>query len=250
LRRSWFCLVLACALSLFAEVAHAQDDRKVVSPDGQLEFRLFTSVPEGSNLNCLAYQIWLRGKLLIDTSYLGLNIHFQEPLLGENVGLSQDKASHGEHFNGLFADYLQTSTTGRRIQFEVRVSNDSVAFRYIVPTSPLLVDLLLEDDATQFNFAQNAVADRPARSDLPYAEQEASGEWVSIREQLLPGFPRLQLIRSDAHLMVAHLPDKPHDPNVAFEGKTPWTSPWRMLTIGADRDQLAKSEMLRELNPQ
>src|SRR5262249_47863752 len=149
---------LACVAALLpARGAHAQDARKVVSPDGQLEFLLFTSVPEDSNLNCLAYQVRLHGKLLIETSYLGLNIHFQEPLLAENVGLSNDKIIHGEHYNGLFADYLQTSTTGRRIEFEVRVWNDGVAFRYIVPTSPLLVDLLLEDDATQFNFAWDSL---------------------------------------------------------------------------------------------
>ena len=255
MRRSRFWLVLAYALSLSGASAYAQgfpanDSRKVVSPDEQLEFRLFTSVPEDSNLNCLAYQVWLRGKLLIDTSYLGLNIHFQEPLLGENVGLSNSKALHGEHYNGLFADYLQTSTTGRRLQFEVRVWNDGVALRYIVPTSPLLVDLLLEDDATQFNFAQKAATERPAHADLPYAEQESSGAWVGIFESELPDFPHLQLIRSNAHLMAAHLPDKPHDPNVAFESKTPWTSPWRMIAIAADQEHIAQSEMLRELRGQ
>ena len=58
------------------------------------------------------------------------------------------------------------------------------------------MDLLLEDDATQFNFAQNAVAERPARSELPYAEQEADGAWVGIFEQRIADFPQLQLIRA------------------------------------------------------
>src|SRR5271165_6142108 len=100
---------LACLLPLLAGAAHAQDQRSVVSPDGQLEFRLFTVLPEGSGLNTLAYQVWLRGQPLIDTSYLGWNIHFQEPLLGENVGLSVAKALHEARYNGLFADYLQNS---------------------------------------------------------------------------------------------------------------------------------------------
>jgi hypothetical protein len=90
-------------------------------------------LPEGSGLNTLAYQVWLRGKPLIDTSYLGWNIHFQEPLLGENVGLSAEKQLHGANYNGLFADYLQNSSTGRRIELEVRVWNDGVAFRYLIP---------------------------------------------------------------------------------------------------------------------
>lgn len=241
---------VACLLPFLAVAAHAQDDRKVVSPDGNLEFRLFTAVPEGSGMNCLAYQVWLRGKPLIDTSFLGLNIHYQEPLLGENVGLSNDKALHGDHYNGLFADYLQTSTTGRRIQFEVRVWNDGVAFRYTVPTSPLLVNLLLEDDATQFYFANDAIGGRPANADLPYAEQEAGGGWVGIYEQTVPGFPGMRLLRSDAHLLLSHLPDKARDPHVAFEGTTPWTSPWRMIVIGPDREHLAQSQMVRELSRQ
>lgn len=245
-----FPLLLACLVPLLAGAAHAQDDRSVVSPDGQLEFRLFVAAQNDSPLNSLAYQVWLRGKPLLSTSYLGLNIHFQEPLLGENVGLSNYKALHGEDYNGLFADYLQTSTTGRRIEFEVRVWNQGVAFRYIVPTSPLLVNLLIEDDATQFHFAQDAVGGRPARTEAPYAEQEAGGEWVGIYEQASPGFPRMQLIRSSSELMVSHLPDKPHDPKVAFEGRTPWTSPWRIIIVALDRGQLAHSDILRELGAQ
>ena len=76
---------VVCLLPLLVGAAYAQDERRIVSPDGQLEFRLFTALPEGSVLNCLAYQVLLGGKAILGTSYLGLNIHFQEPLLGENV---------------------------------------------------------------------------------------------------------------------------------------------------------------------
>jgi hypothetical protein len=238
---------VVCLLPLLVGAAYAQDERRIVSPDGQLEFRLFTALPEGSVLNCLAYQVLLGGKAILGTSYLGLNIHFQEPLLGENVGLSAAKALLGASYNGLFADFLQTSTTGRRIQLEVRVWNDGVAFRYIVPKSALLLDLLLEDDATQFHFAQDAVGGRPAEATVPYVEQEASGGWVGIYEQPMAGFPPMRLIRSEARLMLSHLPGKPHDPGVAFEGSTPWTGPWRIVVIGPDRERLAHAEILRDL---
>jgi alpha-glucosidase len=237
---------LACLLLLMGAV-HAQDERSVKSPDGQLEFRLFTALPENSILNCLAYQVWLRGKLLFDTSYLGLNIHFQEPLLGENLGLSADKTIHEPQYNGLWADYLQTSTTGRRIQFEVRVWNDGVAFRYIVPTSALLFDLQLEDDTTQFRFAPGAAANLPERAAVPYVQEAPGTGWVGIYDQEVPGFPKMQLVRLDPRAMVSHLPDKPNDPGVAFEGKTPWTSPWRIIVVGPDRDRLARSEIFRDL---
>ncbi len=240
--------LLPCALLLIAGAAHAQDERTILSPDGQMEFRLFTATPDGSNLNCLAYQVWSHGKQLLDTSYLGLNIHFQEPLLGENVGLSADKKIRGEHYNGLFADYLQTSTTGRRIQIEIRVWNDAVAFRYTVPTSGLLVNLLLEDDATQFRFAQSAAKPRPQKAKTPYEENEASGGWIGIYDQPTPGFPPLELTQIEPNLLIAHLQDKPHDPGVAYEGKTPWTSPWRIIVTADTREALAKSQALREIS--
>jgi hypothetical protein len=239
--------VLACLLPLLAGAAHAQDERSVKSPDGRLEFRLFTALPDGSILNCLAYQLWLSGKPVLATSYLGLDIHFQEPLLGENVGLSADKPLHDAHYNGLWADYLQTSTTGRRIQLEIRVWNDGAAFRYIVPTSALLFDLLLEDDASQFRFAQDPVGGLPERTAAPYVGELPGVGWVGIYDQAVAGVPRMQLVRFDPRTLVSHLPDKPGNPGVAFEGKTPWTGPWHIIAIGPDRERLAQSEILLDL---
>jgi alpha-glucosidase len=238
---------LVCLLPLLAGAVHAQDQRSVFSPDGQLEFRLFTVMPEGSGLNTLAYQVWLRGKPAIDTSFLGLNIHFQEPLLGENVGLSAAKKTRAAGYNGLLADYLQTSSTGRRIELEVRVWNDGVAFRYIVPQQQPLLDLLIEDDATQFHFAGDRTLEPPAQAPLPYAESIPGVGWVGIFESRVAGFPAMSLVRSGAKTMTSHVPDKPSDPGIAFVGVTPWTGPWRIVAIGPDREKLEQSEAVREL---
>lgn len=240
---------LVCLLPLLAGAAHAQDERSVVSPDGTLEFRLFTVMPEGSGLNTLAYQVRLRGKPLLDTSYLGLNIHFQEPLLGENVGLSSAETLHGPGYNGLLADYLQTSSTGRRLELEVRVCNDGVAFRYIVPKQHPLLDLLIEDDATQFHFAGSVGGELPARAALPFVEPVPGAGWLGIFESRDAGFPPMYLERTTDRTMISHLPDKPGDPGVAFAGVTPWTSPWRIVAIASDRDRLSQSEAVRALQP-
>ena len=240
-------LPLVLLLPLLAGAAHAQDEQRVVSPDGQLQFRLFPAVPAGSSMNCLAYQVWWHGKALLDTSFLGLNIHFQEPLLGENVGFSSAKPEQGAHYHGMLADYPQNSTTGRRMELETRVWNDGVAFRYIVPPSALLMNLLIEDDATEFRFAHDAAAPRPEKAALPYVEQEPGIGWLGIYESPSADFPRMTLTRNDAHTLDAHLPQKPHDPGVAYDGTTPWTSPWRIIVIAPDRDGLARAEILQEL---
>jgi hypothetical protein len=245
MRHRWF---LACLLPLVAGAARGQDELRVASPDGQLEFRIFVTQPEGAVLNTLGYQVFLRGKPVVDTSYLSLNIHFQEPLLGENVGLSKSTVQHEANgYNSLYAEYFQTSTTGRRFNFEVRVSNDGVAFRYIIPRSALLMELLLEDEDTEFHFARDATGGRPAEASLPYIEQQPGVGWVGIYESSVAGFPPMRLVRTDARTLVTHLPQKPHDPGVAFEGPTPFTYPWRILVIGPDRDKLAQSEIVRDL---
>lgn len=246
-RPGWLALFALCLLAL-TPVVRAQDDRSVKSPDGQLEFRLFTALPNGSILNCLAYQVWLRGKPVIETSYLGLDVLFQEPLLGENVGLSADKTSHEAHYNGLWADYLQTSTTGRRIQFEVRVWNDGVAFRYIVPRSALLFDLALADDVTQFRFVGGGVlGDLPEHATIPYAREVTGGGWVRIYSEDLAGFPKAELVRLDGQTLVSHLPGGVAEKTPAFRTTTPWTGPWHIIVVGSDREKLSQSEVLREL---
>ena len=236
-----------CLLPLLVGAAHAGDERSVVSPDGQLEFRLLTILPEGNGLNTLAYEVRLRGQSLMAASAMGWNIHFQEPFLGENVGLSSARMLHEAGYNGLVADYLQNSSTGRRIQIEVRVWNDGVAFRYLLPKQFPLDDLLIEDEATEFRFARDGAGERPAQAPLPYVEKVAGAGWVGVFESRMAGFPRMSLVRSDAHTMISHLPDKPGDPGVAFVGVTPWTSPWRMIVIGPDRERLAQSDIVRAL---
>src|ERR1017187_3792567 len=81
-------IVTACLLALVAQCAPAQDELRVPSPNGKLELCLLIVEPEPGQLSHLAYQVLLDGKFVLDTSYLGLNIHNQEPMLGENVGLT------------------------------------------------------------------------------------------------------------------------------------------------------------------
>jgi alpha-glucosidase len=202
-------------------------------------------VPEGDQLNSLAYQVFWRGKLVIDTSCMGLNIHFQEPYLGENVGLSSSKPIQDPAYNGLFADYLQNSTTGRRIQLEIRAYNDGVAFRYLLPKQTPLLDLLIEDEGTEFHFAHHA--GRPAQVGLPYVEALPAGDWLGIFESRVPDFPPAALVPTGPDTFVTHLPDKPGDPGIAYSGMTPWIGPWRIVATGPVREKLSATAAVRAL---
>src|ERR1700733_10630892 len=80
-------LLLAAASAVFAET----DTVSLASPDGQLVFRLFVVSPKDAILVRLAYSVSYRGKLLMDTSLLGIALHDQEVFLGETVGLASAK---------------------------------------------------------------------------------------------------------------------------------------------------------------
>jgi alpha-glucosidase len=252
---------LLLLLLLLARPAIAQDERRVTSPNGQLDFRLGLAQPEHGGLSRLAYQVFFRGKLLIDTSYLGLNIHFQEPLLGENVGPTTARVSTESRYRSLLAEFLQNGSLGRRIDVEVRVANDGIAFRYRIPRSSPLEDLLLEDETTEFALVQDGMAYTPggsgvelsrigddARLSLPLVVEQAGVGWVAIAEVGTNSYPAAYLAHSDGTVLITRLTSRPAVPNIVFESHTPLTCPWRVIVVGPDRARLMQSEILKGLS--
>src|SRR5262249_13949871 len=75
---------LVSLVALLSVPLFAQDEVRVTSPNGQIEFRVGTAQPEG-DLPGLAYQIHYRGKPVINTSFMGFDVLHQEPMLGEKV---------------------------------------------------------------------------------------------------------------------------------------------------------------------
>lgn len=191
-------------LAVGALCAQAQDERRVVSPDGRLEFRIFVAQSPQGGLSRIAYRVSRDGKPMVDTSYLGLLIYNQEPILGENVGLSASRTDDGPGYHGLLAEYMQNGSIGRRIDVEVRVFDDRVEFRYRIPRSTALDEILIEDELT-----------------------EVLGN-VRVQEIPLPGFPAMNLIKGVAHLAQA-------ESGIAFSGRTPLVCPWRVITPNPEK---------------
>jgi len=236
-------------------VLHGQDERSVVSPNGELEFQIFVGQPKDGLWPRIGYQVLLRGKPLVATSWLGLDIRGQEPLLAENAGLiSADTASNlRAHYNSLTVHYMQNGSLGRRLDIEIRAYNDAVAFRYRLPRSTPLEDLLIRDEATEFNFAHAAVLSHLTANhdyDLPLVLNEpgiGSVVITAVAPELSSGkYPRTFLIRSGDGL-VTNLERSATDPTVAFTGTTPLVWPWRVVMAGPDRERLVKSETLTDL---
>lgn len=104
-----FLLLLLCAFA-----AAAQDLRTVASPNGQIDFRAFVTPPGAGQIERMAYQVLYKGKILVETSFLGFEIRDQT-LLGEKVGLTASETLSRGRYNSLTAEYLQNGSLGRRI---------------------------------------------------------------------------------------------------------------------------------------
>jgi alpha-glucosidase len=238
---------LAFLLALLAPNAFALDERTVTSPDGRITFRIFVASQEPGGLSRLAYQVLLQGKPVIETSYLGMDIEYQEPLLGENDGLisSRTDSSAGD-YRSLTAEYMQNGSIGRFINVEIRVYNDGVAFRYVLPRQTPLQELLIADEVTEFRFPQKV--ETPSRVPLPLILPQPGSGWIAITEVRSGAYPPASLAHLDANALVTRLALRPGTPSLALEGTTPLTGPWRVLIFGADKDRLMQSSILHSLN--
>jgi hypothetical protein len=215
-------------LALTVTSAFAQDERHVTSPDGQIEFRLFLAPQEGRSLSRLAYEVSSKGKRVIETSFLGIDIWDQEPLLGENTGLISSSASSNPNYHSLVAKYMQNGSLGRLLEVEVRAYDDGVAFRYVIPRSILLKELLIGDEATEF------------------ALPKTGG--MAITEVRAANFPPMHLSPSEGSVLLTRLARLPDNPKFAFQGNTPFTGPWRVVVIGPESKCVPQSGIVIDLN--
>jgi alpha-glucosidase len=193
-------VVLTCA-------AFAQDERRITSPNGHIEFRLFIAVQESNNLSRIAYEVFYRGQPLVKTSFMGLDIEVQEPLLGENVGLTSSSSAKSEKYNSLIAHYMQNGSLGRLVDVEARAYNDGIAFRYLIPPSTPLIELLITEEATEFRLAGPA----------------------TIAESRSQTYPPMHVDQTTMQARLSH----------PYKGTTPLTCPWRIIGIAPKSNIIA-----------
>jgi len=231
----------------------AQTDMLAVSsPDGQIQFRVAISLDrEVYPLLRPGYEISFRGKSVLETSYVGLRLYQQDPILGENTGLTSHTSGSAGEYNWLIADYLQNGSLGRRLSLEVRAYNQGIAFRYLVPRTPPVEQLLISDESTQFHFAAGAKVDAgeagPGEIKLPFVTQVPGAAWVEITEVRIPKYPAMGLQHVAPSVLESALPENGIDPDTAVSTVTPMTCPWRVVALAADRAGLNDELMLNSL---
>lgn len=237
IRSSMPALVLVASLVTAHAAADggAQDERRISSPDGRLEFRVGPAPQAPEYLFRLAYEISVDGRALMARSYMGFDILNQEPLLGEKDGLTGSHTGAGPGYRWLTAEFMQDGSLGHKITIEARAYNDGVAFRYVLPWSAPLADLQISDEVTEFHFAAGADAlkgvPETGEVKLPFTAETSAGA-VEILETREAGFPAASLARLNGDTLVTRLTRNTADPEVAYSGHAPWVGPWRVILVG------------------
>jgi alpha-glucosidase len=304
LRPRFALLCLAATIAASSLPAQkGQPAASVTSPNGQITLLLFdansapeaTSQPSGASAqNGLRYAIEFHGKRLMAESSLGLELAGQ-PALGPGMvkGAAQTGAVDQtytipvgktslvrDHYNSVRADFADPS--GRKLSIEVRVYDDGVAFRYVVPDQPSLKQVRIAHELTQFIFPQDTTSwplildgyqsswedEYQARQigglhadwliGLPLLTEEPGKGWMAITEADIdnyagmylrkePGFGGLGL-RADLSPRVDPSP-RVAEPGIAVETAVPFTSPWRVFMIGDQPGRLVESNIVLNLNP-
>ena len=275
MRRRLFPLALL-SLALSGAVFAETDPVHLVSPDGQLALHLFIVSPKDSLLVRLAYSVTFHGKLLMNTSLLGIAVHDQEVLLGETVGLvsatQESVNSAGGGYNSLVAQYIQNGSLGRRTTIEARAYNDGIAFRYHIPRTSTVEDFQVEEELTDFHFAQDGNVYAAVLSDyqsgkgeyqrmtlsgierrsllaLPLLVEQPGVGWAAIWEAQIENFPGMYLFHPEGTKIRTTLAPRADDAALAMHGVTPAETPWRVLMVASDPRKFLDSTIVRDLNP-
>jgi alpha-glucosidase len=231
-------------LLLAAPCAFAQNSLHMASPDGRITLQLSVFLPpEPGSFLRIGYEVSFQGQPLLDTSYLGFLIHNQEPLLGENLGLTASKNGKGEGYNWILGEYLQNGSLGRRINVEARVFDEGVAFRYIIPRTSPLEDIVIEQEETEFRFAHDVTL--PMYSNPPLRVEQPGVGLVEITEAPRTGYPNMLLDRSDPRTVKVALGGT--QDRWPVESTTPLTTSWRVLAIARNASELNASKILMSL---
>jgi hypothetical protein len=107
-------------------------------------------------------------------------------------------------YNWVLAEYMQNGSLGRRLNIEARAYNDGITFRYVIPPSTPLNEILIAEEATEFQIAGG----------------------VTITEVRTGSYPAMHLERLNASEWVTRLDKTP------FQAAPPLTCPWRVIVVG------------------
>ncbi len=241
----------------------------ISSPNGQIEFELRLA-EHNTTTTHLAYDLLSNGTHIIQASYLGLQL--DPGNIGMNlthIGCSYSShdeveewtfgpvSTYHDVYNALTVSFIDPYTF-IELEIEVRVTDQGVAFRYILPQQPGTNGATITAEDTRFRFLDDHQGYRQYGTEADYVLQKISSitgkcenpltidlqdnGLVSITEAAVHDYPRMYLTSNAPNELRSVLASK-----VVLSGthKTPWRT---ILIADSPTDLIDASHMVHFLN--
>lgn len=257
-----------------------KEDKIVASPNGKVHviFRLMEGVPN--------YSVSYDGVEIIGPSRLGFRLKNSLPIRGlkvigtiRNVFDRTWKPVWGKRseirnfYNELTVQLQEREAPSRKFDVIFRVYDDGVAFRYYFSKQESLTELVIQEEATSFNFSDNCTcyALQLGGFTTPYEREfekilledieaesiiglplllKTSTCWMAVTEADLTDYAGMYLSPAEANakMLVSRLSPLPGDQDLAVRASIPHHTPWRVLMIGDEPGDLIESDIIENLN--
>ncbi len=253
------------------------------SPDGRITVRI------GSQAGVpFSYSVFKEGKEMVGISALSLEFKdqgaFQSMLNVELISTRQVDESWKplwgkcaevrSYFNEYVYRVSEEGASGRFLEWEIRVFNDGMAFRYLFPENSGFGNFMLAEERSSFNL-DPSVKVWATNQEHYYSSQEHLFDEMTVEEigiEALIGCPILAEVDQDSWLiltearltdwaglyfqkgkegeasLVSSLASLKRNPSVKVEAGSPAESPWRVIMVGDDPGDLIESNMIVNLN--
>jgi alpha-glucosidase len=274
-------LFLQCLVLIFlwggCAVAKKNDPpMHLLSPDGSLKvvFTLKEGIPY--------YAVLRNNASLIADSRLGFELKDLAPLSRDFKLLTSSTATFDEtwsqpwgeareirnHYNSLTVSLEEVTASKRRMSIEFRAFNDGIAFRYLIPEQPDLVEFSIMDELTEFAFVNdfstwwipaygedmdseflyrnNNLLELQENVATPLTMAFNDSLFVSVHEAGLIDYAGMTLSRKSGGMLRADL--VPWSNGIRVQAKAPMRSPWRTVQIASTAGDLISSYLILNLN--
>jgi hypothetical protein len=262
-------------ISPLSASARPRSSASVHSPDGRIEAVL------GLGVGIPSYSVNRDGRPVILPSGLGFRFKDDPPLGDGFVIESAERRSVDEtwtpvwgsdslvrnRFNELTVRLREEGGTAREMDVVLRAYDDGIGFRYVLPKQPNLGSFDITSEETTFRFAgdhrtwwnvndydsyEHLYNETPLSAvtgaNTPLTLETSDGLFVCVHEANLTDYSGMTLVPEPGvpNSLAAEL--VPWPDGVKVVGRTPLSTPWRVVMIGDRPGDLVESHLIQNLN--
>ena len=257
----------------------AQEDIRLTSPDGRIVFNLTinTGIP--------VYSVRFNKNMLIENSSLNIQIEglgmLRQAVISQSSAIKEIKESYklivgktstvNDRYRQVIIPLEDKLNKDYKVNVEVRVFNDGVAFRYSFPKQHWITGFTILQERTQFRFTADPVIKalllpnyttsheglyttaplseikEDTLLDMPALFQFPGKVYMAITEAALLDYAGMYLVKHNGTLY-SQLSPLPGQQKNKVNFSLPHNSPWRVLLISDKLGALIESNIITSLN--